>query len=309
MIRIFAGDQMRNVLTMVGADEDFPIQHRIVTRIIQSAQKRLEGLHFSSRKNVLQFDDVNNAQRKVIYRERNAILDGGDVHDKILAMVPEYARFALAEACDYNENVSAWNLDKLNKHLSVYVFGEPPYVTDELVAECLEKCYGNRKLKPAQLVCDHIAQLVIDQLNFRYNEQVDATELPFNEVERYFLLRIMDNLWMDHIDALDDLRKGVGLQAIGQHDPLLVYKKEAFDMFETLNETIIVQTIRKLFFAKLLYTMPTQPTGGSDDKADGKKGSANKQQASQQDPNRPLTKKEEYALKRQQRKAEKNKKK
>ncbi|MBQ3042676.1 MAG: preprotein translocase subunit SecA, partial [Clostridia bacterium] len=84
MIRIFAGDRMRNVLTMVGADEDFPIQHKIVSNIIQSAQKRLEGLHFSSRKNVLQFDDVNNAQRKVIYRERNAILDGGDVHDKIL---------------------------------------------------------------------------------------------------------------------------------------------------------------------------------------------------------------------------------
>ena len=332
MIRIFAGDRMRNVLTMVGADEDFPIQHKIVSNIIQSAQKRLEGLHFSSRKNVLQFDDVNNAQRKVIYRERNAILDGGDVHDKILAMVPEYSRFALAEACDYNENVSAWNLDKLNKHLEVYVFGEPPYVTEQLVAECLEKCYGNRKLKPAQLVCDHIAQLVIDQLNFRYNEQVDVTELPFNEVERYFLLRIMDNLWMDHIDALDDLRKGVGLQAIGQHKPIDVYKKEAFDMYDKLNEQIRIQTIRTLLFSRVRVTTVSVAPAQTDEPINPNKslnrlcpcGSGKKYKQccypkdlaaqggvapADETPTepKPLTKQEQYALKRQQRKEAKNK--
>ncbi|MBQ3067166.1 MAG: hypothetical protein IJD18_03965, partial [Clostridia bacterium] len=165
------------------------------------------------------------------------------------------------------------------------------------------------QLTNARDVCKILAELCRELLDTRFNEEEQQGVVPFRESERYMLLRTMDTLWMDHIDALDDLRKGVGLQAIGQHDPLLVYKKEAFDMFETLNETIIVQTIRKLFFAKLLYTMPTQPTGGSDDKADGKKGSANKAQQSQQDPNRPLTKKEEYALKRQQRKAEKNKKK
>ena len=332
MIRIFAGDRMRNVLTMVGADEDFPIQHKIVSNIIQSAQKRLEGLHFASRKNVLQFDDVNNAQRKVIYRERNAILDGGDVHEKILAMVGEYARFALAEACEYNENVSAWNLDKLNKQLEVYVFGEPPYVTDEFVAECVDKCHGNRRMKPAQLVCDHIAQLVIDQLNLRYNEQVDATELPFSEVERYFLLRIMDKLWMDHIDALDDLRKGVGLQAIGQHKPIDVYKKEAFDMYDKLNEQIRIQTIRTLLFSRVRVNtvsvvpaqtdQPINPNKALNKPCPCGSGKKYKQCCYPKDlaaqggvapvdetstEPKPLTKQEQYALKRQQRKEAKNK--
>ena len=289
-------------------------------------------MHFSSRKNVLQFDDVNNAQRKVVYRERNAILDGGDVHEKILAMVPEYARFALAEACDYNENVSAWNLDKLNKHLEVYVFGEPPYITEQFVAECVDKCYGNRKLKPAQLVCDHIAQLVTDQLNYRYNEQVDATELPFSEAERYFLLRIMDNLWMDHIDALDDLRKGVGLQAIGQHKPIDVYKKEAFDMYDKLNEQIRLQTIRTLLFSRVRVNTVSVAPAQTDESINPNKalnrpcpcGSGKKYKQCcypkdlaaqggiapvEETPTepKPLTKQEEYALKRQQRKADKNK--
>ena len=334
MVRIFAGDRIKQVMMFVGADEDTPIQNRMVSSVIESAQKRLEGMHFSSRKNVLQFDDVNNAQRKVVYRERNAILDGNDTHQKILAMVPEYARFALAESCDYNENVTEWNLDKLNKYLGVYVFGEPPYVTEQLVDECLERCRGNRKMKPAQLVCDHIAQLVTDQLNYRYNEDVPANELPFADAERYFLLRIMDNLWMDHIDALDDLRQGVGLQAIGQHKPIDVYKKEAFEMYDKLNEQIRVQTIRTLLFSRVrINTVHYTPAEGDGQPINpnkslnrlcpcgsGKKyknccypkdlaaqgGQAPADETDSTEP-RPLTKQEQYALKRQQRKEAKSK--
>ena len=332
MIRIFAGDQIQNVLMFVGADVDTPIQHKIVTRVIESAQKRLEGMHFSSRKNVLQFDDVNNAQRKVIYSERNAILDGDDVHQKILGMVPEYARYALAEACDYREDVTLWDVDKLNERLEMYIYGEAPYVTQELLDEVVDKCLGNRKMKPAQLVCDHIAQLVCDQLEYRYNEQVEDDELPFNEAERYFLLRIMDNLWMDHIDALDDLRKGVGLQAIGQHKPIDVYKKEAFDMYDKLNETIRVQTIRTLLFSRVrINKVQLSPTQTAENINPNKSlnrpcpcGSGKKykqccypkdlaaqggQAPVEETPTepKPLSKKEEYALKRQQRKEDKKK--
>ena len=332
MIRIFAGDRIQNVLMLVGADADTPIQHRIVTNVIESAQKRLEGMHFGSRKNVLQFDDVNNAQRKVIYRERNAILDGDDVHQKIMAMVPEYARYALAEACDYREDVTLWDVDKLNDKLEMYIYGEAPYITQEFLDQVVDKCLGNRKMKPAQLVCDHIAQLVCDQLEYRYNEQVADDELPFNEAERYFLLRIMDNLWMDHIDALDDLRKGVGLQAIGQHKPIDVYKKEAFDMYDKLNETIRVQTIRTLLFSRVrinkVQLSPTQTAENINPNkslnrpcpcGSGKKykqccypkdlaaqgGQAPVDQADAEP--KPLSKKEEYALKRQQRKEDKKK--
>ena len=332
MIRIFAGDRIQNVLMLVGADADTPIQHRIVTNVIESAQKRLEGMHFGSRKNVLQFDDVNNAQRKVIYRERNAILDGDDVHQKIMAMVPEYARYALAEACDYREDVTLWDVDKLNDKLEMYIYGEAPYITQEFLDQVVDKCLGNRKMKPAQLVCDHIAQLVCDQLEYRYNEQVADDELPFNEAERYFLLRIMDNLWMDHIDALDDLRKGVGLQAIGQHKPIDVYKKEAFDMYDKLNETIRVQTIRTLLFSRVrinkVQLSPTQTAENINPNkslnrpcpcGSGKKykqccypkdlaaqGGQTPVVQADTEP-KPLSKKEEYALKRQQRKEDKKK--
>ena len=296
MMRIFASDMIQNVMRFLHFDEDKPIEHRALTNIIRSAQARIEGIHFSSRKQVLQYDDVNNHQRKVIYGERNKIMDQENIHQDILNMADDYARKALEDACQGEEDVSLWDLEEVNKRLAMYFPVEQPVLQQH-------------QLTNARDVCKILAELCRELLDTRFNEEEQQGVVPFRESERYMLLRTMDSLWMDHIDALDDLRKGVGLQAIGQHDPLLVYKKEAFDMFETLNETIIVQTIRKLFFAKLLYTMPTQPTGGSDDKADGKKGSANKAQQSQQDPNRPLTKKEEYALKRQQRKAEKNKKK
>ena len=333
MVRIFAGDRMQSAMMLVGADEDTPIQNRIISSIIESAQKRLEGMHFSSRKNVLQFDDVNNAQRKVIYKERNSILDGDDVHERILAMVPEYARFALAEACDYNENITEWDLDKLNKHLEIFVFGEPPFVTQQLLDEALEKRYSNRKFKPAQHVCDHIALLVIDQLNYRYNEVVDANELPFGEAERYFLLKIMDNLWMDHIDALDELRQGVGLQSIGQHKPIDVYKKEAFEMYEKLNEQIRIQTIRTLLYSRVRVNIVPSASASADEGPINPNKSLNclcpcgsgkkykqccypkdlaaqcGQAPAEETPTepKPLSKKEEYALKRQQRKQSKNK--
>lgn len=331
MIRIFAGDRIQRVLMFVGTDEDTPIQNKMVSSVIESAQKRLESMYFSSRKNVLQFDDVNNAQRKVIYHERNAILDGDDTHQKILSMVGEYARYALAEACDYNENVTAWDLDKLNGKLQAYIFAEPPYVTEEFVNQVVEQCYGNRKIKPAQLVCDHIAQLVTQQLENRYNEQTQPDELPFKEAERYFLLHTMDNLWMDHIDALDELKQGVGLQSIGQHKPIDVYKKESFDMFEKLNEQIRVQTIRMLLFSRIravtVHHKPLEsdepinpnkslnrpcPCGSGkkyknccyqkDLAAQGDQGGSD----AQSDEPKQLSKQEQYALKRQQRKLNKN---
>ena len=155
--------------------------------------------------------------------------------------------------------------------------------------------------------------------------------MPFREAERFVLLRTMDNLWMDHLDALDDLRQGVGLQAIGQHDPLVVYKKEAFDMFEKLNENIKVQTIRMLTFAKIVQALrsdsPKQGVINAEKKLNGPcpcgsgkkyknccyakdaaKNQSDEQGDGAQNENRPLTKQEEYALKRQQRKENKNKK-
>ena len=317
MVRIFGGDMLQRVMMFMRVDEDMPIESKMMTRVIESAQRRIEGIHFSSRKNVLQYDDVNNQQRKIIYKERDRILDNEDVHEDILAMVDDYARYALAEACDSDEVVEHWNWDKVNKVLANYFAYEQPFFNEE-------------DPNNARYVCDVLAERCREYLDARASEEVDGNVVPFREAERFVLLRTMDKLWMDHIDALDDLRKGVGLQAIGQHDPLMVYKKEAYDMFETLNEQIRVQTIRMLTFAKIVHTLrvntaPSEPINtekklnGPCPCGSGKKyknccyaKDVAKQQAEQNnggstsnETQRPLTKQEEYALKRQQRKQNK----
>ena len=307
---------LQRTMMFMKVDEDTPIESRMITKVIESAQKRIEGLHFSSRKNVLQYDDVNNQQRKAIYKERDRILDNEDIHADILAMVPDYARYALAEACDSDENTDNWKLDKVNKALSMYFDFEQPILTEENVSS-------------ARQVCDMLAERCRDYLEERANEQTDDGQVPFREAERYFLLKSLDDLWIDHIDALDELRTGVGLQAIGQHDPLAVYKKEAYDMFERLNEQIKVQTIRLLTFARITYSLSSEQT--SDEVINPERklngpcpcGSGKKyknccylkdkaKQGGAQDAiqgDRSLTKQEEYALKRQLRKEAKNNKK
>ncbi len=318
MMRIFGGDMMQRIMAFARMDDDTPIELRLMSKTIESAQKRIEGLHFSSRKHVLQYDDVNNRQRKVIYKERNRILDNDDVHSDILQMTDEYARLALADACDSQVDVSKWNLDKVNANLAKYFACEQPILEAEDVTSARE-------------VCDNLAERCREYLNERLDEDEGGNVVPFREAERFVLLRTMDNLWMDHLDALDDLRQGVGLQAIGQHDPLVVYKKEAFDMFEKLNENIKVQTIRMLTFAKIVQALrsdsPKQGVINAEKKLNGPcpcgsgkkyknccyakdaaKNQSDEQGDGAQNENRPLTKQEEYALKRQQRKENKNKK-
>ena len=320
MVRVFGKDMLQRAMLFMNVDENTPIESKMLSRVIETAQKRIEGLHFSSRKNVLQYDDVNNQQRKVIYKERDRILDNNDVHSDILAMVEDYARYALAESCDSNENVDEWNLDKVNKKLAEYFVFEQPILTEDNVIS-------------ARQVCDMLTERAKDYFNGRVSEDAEGSVVPFREAERFVLLRTLDNLWMDHIDALDDLRQGVGLQAIGQHDPILVYKKEAYDMFESLNEQIKVQTLRMLTFARIVHTLkvstaPDEPINAEKklngpcpcgsgkkyknccypkDLAKQQAEQSNTEQQSQVD--RPLTKQEEYALKRQQRKENKNNKK
>ena len=321
MVRIFGGDMMQRVMSFMRMDEDTPIESKLITKAIESAQKRIEGIHFSSRKNVLQYDDVNNQQRKVIYKERNRILDNDDVHADVLEMVGEYCRYALAEACDSEEDVEQWNLDKVNQGLAKYFAFEQPILTADNVIS-------------ARQVCNELVERCRDYLNGRLDEASDGTVVPFREAERFVLLRTIDNLWMEHIDALDELRQGVGLQSIGQHDPLIVYKKEAYEMFEKLNEQIRVQTLRMLTFVKIVQSLRANvassepvnsektlngpcPCGSGKkyknccypkDLAKAQAEQDNSEQGAAPAQDRPLTKQEEYALKRQQRKAEKNKK-
>ncbi len=312
MIRIFGGETLANVMKFMRWDEDTPIESRTINRLVEGAQKRVEGMHFSARKNVLQYDDVNNRQRKIIYTERDRIMDNDDIHSDILAMVPDYARYALAEACDSNENVSDWDLDKVNKVLRGF-FVPFKRLSDPSAATEGEDMTDEQLVKPEDLVsarhvCDLLAQRLTDFFNDRRTEaqQLDAeAEQSFLQLEKDVLLRTLDRLWIDHIDALDDLRKGVGLQAIGQHDPLAVYKSEAFDMFETLNEQIKVQTLRNLQLYRLrAVNKDTSAKKPLDPKNKNGNPVPVQDTPPAEDTDRPLTKQEIYALKRQQRKSD-----
>lgn len=318
MVRIFSGDIMRRAMIFLRVDEDTPMEAKVLSHAIESAQKRIEGIHFSARKNVLQYDDVNNQQRKVIYRERNRVLDGEDVHSEILDMSHDYARYALEEACSAEENTEKWDFDEVNKRLLAYFPTEEPILTPDNSFTAREAC--------------NVLEQKCRELLEERTEQMEKDGVPSREAERFVLLRTTDKLWMDHIDALDDLRKGVGLQAIGQHDPLLVYKKEAYDMFEKLNEQIKVQTIRMLLYGKIVRTVtasaeqtegeinPNKNRNGPCPCGSGKKykdcclkKDLEKQKSVSSTPanatgERELTNKERYALIREQRKQNKQKK-
>ncbi len=314
MIRVFGGDMLQRAMAFMRMDEDTPVESRMISKVVEGAQKRIEGMHFSARKNVLQYDDVNNRQRKIIYNERDRIIDSDNIHADILSMIPDYARYALAEACDSDENVADWDLDKVNKVLGGFFIHEEE-----------EKMVSDQDLVSARHVCDKLAARLTDFFNERLAEAGDGAKYYYR-LERDVLLHTMDKLWIDHIDALDELRKGVGLQAIGQHDPLAVYKKEAFDMFETLNEQIKIQALRTLMRYRIKPELSEEKPqninierklNGPCPCGSGKKyknccypkDAAKQQQAEQPPADRPLTKQEEYALKRQQRKSDKELKK
>ncbi len=316
MIRVFGGDMLQRVMAFVRMDEDTPIESRMFTKLVEGAQKRIEGMHFSARKTVLQYDDVNNRQRKVIYKERDRIMTAANVHEDILAMVSDYARYALAEACDSNENVADWDLDKVNKVLGGFFIHDE----DEVFVK-------SEDLVSARHVCDMLTERLTKFFNDRLEEAGDKGADFYRQLERDILLRTLDRLWMDHIDALDELRKGVGLQAIGQHDPLSVYKKEAYDMFETLNEQIKIQALRTLMRYRVRPELIDRQDNVNTEKklngpcpcGSGKKyknccypkdlAKQKQNEEADEQSDKPLSKQEIYALKRQQRKSDKELKK
>jgi preprotein translocase subunit SecA len=313
MLRIF-GEALQSTLRFLRVDENTPIESKLVSRQIENAQKSIEVRHFSARKNVLKFDDVNNLQRKLIYTERNKILDGSDIHADILSMADKYALNALKIAVDGNEKIDAWDFDEVNARLAKF------YPIDNLPL-LVEEDFNN-----AYEVKDFLVEHTQNILNQRYNTPVTADDgVSFADAEKYVLLTTIDRLWMQHLEDMDSLKDGIGLQSIGQHDPFMVFKQEGYKMFEELNDNIKIQTVTQLFFGTVKKSnhYPVKDASGNAAKSPNlpcpcgsgkkyknccmKKDLAAKFQAGADHnidtPDRPLTKQEEYALKRQQRKA------
>ena len=232
LIRLFAGDRFKNVMEGIDAPEDEPIEARMLTRLIESAQRKVEGNNFSIRKNVLQYDDVMNKQREVIYTEREKVLKGGDLRDDIMSMMTDL----IDDTINFNVKVN----EKHNKYIDyegIYHFGRDTFDFDENFLD------GHTSSDAEEL-----KRFIKEEAKAKYAEKEgEFGDNAFREVERVVLLRVVDQKWMDHIDAMDQLRQGIGLRAVGQIDPVRAYAEEGFDMFEAMNESIREETVRLLF--------------------------------------------------------------
>lgn len=241
LMRRFAADRVAKIMERVGMEEDMPLESGLVSRFIESAQTRVEGYNFDIRKNVVDYDDVIAKQREVIYVDRRKVLEHSDMHERIVQMIrAEVAR--LVETCIPEEMVTEEEqLDTLFKTLEVWA-----PLPEEVLPENIHA------VRRSDLKAD-LAEVVVAHYEKRGKElqrQVSTQGLesvnPLSEFERTYLLQVIDRLWMDHIDALDLMRAGIGFRSIGQRDPLVEFKNEAFRLFEELKQAIQHYTVDAL---------------------------------------------------------------
>ena len=231
LMRLFGGERVYNMLETMNLDEDTPFQIGMIANTIKSAQEKVEYQHFSIRKNVLEYDDVMNKQRELIYNERNKVLDGENIKDSILKMIDEL----VDKQCQLFLNDDAvhdnWDLEGLKEYFLNWI---------------LDK--GDLKFTPNQLgetSREEVAEFIKDKAHEIYEKREAAYGAPLmREIERVMLLRSVDTNWMDHIDAMDDLKQGIGLRAYGQHNPVVEYRNESYDMFSLMTEAIREQTAK-----------------------------------------------------------------
>ena len=236
----FGGERMKALYSLFKIDEDTCLQSKMLSRGIENAQKTIEGRNFGIRKNVLQYDDVMNKQRLVMYEERMNVLRGADVHEQVLKYIPDYVAETLASAVNVEDMPELWNEEELNAALEAKVLPEGTnYVTRERLMKW-----------DYELALKKISNKVVKEYEKKI-EELKEQGIDFSSVERRVLLMTVDRNWIDHIDAMDQLRKGISLRAYGQVDPIISYKKEGFDMFDEMVARIQRTTISILLKVKV----------------------------------------------------------
>ncbi len=215
LMKIFGGDMVTSVYNTLGADENMPLEMGILSRAVESAQKKVEGKNFSIRKHVLQYDDVMNTQRGIIYKQRKQVLDGENIHENILHMINSVAEETIQEYVGNGEDVNKEGL--LQEIKTIFNVND---------LETLSK-----KHLDVQEITDELKEKALQNYD-KKAEEVGQNEI--GEVERVVMLKVVDQKWMDHIDAMDELKDGIGLRAYGQKDPVVQYRIEGFDMFDKM---------------------------------------------------------------------------
>ena len=237
LLRIFGGERMKLLSTKLGMDEDTPLDAKLLTSQIESSQKRMESRNYQIRKNVLQYDDVMNQQRELIYKQRRQVLEGENMHDTIVNMITELINAAVDRECN-EEDGETWQLKELSDYLARLCVPQ---------AAILEHEQELRKMDRNQLK-EHLKQIAL-KLYEKREQMLTEFGHDMRELERAFLLHAVDRRWMDHIDAMDQLRDGIGLRAYAQRDPINEYKLESYDMFDDMVRLIREDTVRLTFLA------------------------------------------------------------
>jgi len=222
----------------LNVEETMPIESKMLTKIIESSQKKVEGRNFSIRKNVLNYDDVMNTQREIIYKQRSQVLDGEDLHDSIMNMMEELVSSTVDTYLIDDEIKDDWNLVGLKEYFLGWLIGP----------EDLE--FENDEI--ASVSKQDIINALTDKAKEIYQAKEDeyGTEV-IRELERVILLKVVDTKWMAHIDDMDELKKGIGLRAFGQKNPVIEYRYEGFEMFDAMVASIREDTVRMLLTVKL----------------------------------------------------------
>ncbi len=232
LMRLFGGDKIREMVDNLNMPDDEPLEHKLLTRSIENAQRKVEGNNFAIRKHVLQYDDVMNKQREVIYGERRRVLEGENLREHILGMLRSIIEKAVEMYTMESKYPEEWDIIGLENYLSNIFLPKGILKIEDI--ESLDK--------------DSLVDRLYNIGEERYKlKEEEIGEETFREIERVILLQVVDSKWMDHIDAMDQLRQGIGLRAYGQEDPVRAYQIEGFDMFEEMNHSIQEDTLRYLF--------------------------------------------------------------
>jgi len=248
IMRLFGGDQVSRLMDVFKLPEDVPLEHPMVSRALEQAQVKVEGFHFDNRKHLVEYDDVLNKHREIVYRRRKKILEGENQKEAILGKIAgEIANFVVV----YSGDGGTIDREKIvSEFVSIIPFD--PNSQAELVKKLAE-------FHSAAEITEFLTKIAPDVYEQR---EAQMTPEVMRQIERWVSLQVIDNLWMDHLDAIDDLREGIGLRGYGQRDPLVEYKNEAFSMFERLMNGIDGEIARRIFKVQV-QLQPNQPPSGT----------------------------------------------
>ncbi len=236
LMRIFGSERVKNMVNALGLEEDQPIEAKMLSNAIENAQKNLESRNFDSRKHVLQYDEVMNEQRKIIYSQRQKVLDGDDLSDTIKGMIEQIVESAIDDFVGISEIPEEWNLRALTEFANSTLRANGAFSVSESDFDTITRAD----------IHDELLKIALE----KYDAQCEIFGEQMSELERVLMLRVVDTLWMDHLDEMEQIKREIGLRAYGQHDPVVEYRSVASELYEGLLESIKRDTVKYVLSAQ-----------------------------------------------------------